>query len=54
MLAGPLSGDFAISVGGLTVADGELTIAKTNGLQTALDTHTGQIPTINTSLNGLR
>ena len=53
MLAGPLSGDVAISVGGLTVADGELTIAKTNGLQTALDPHTGQIAPIKTSLDGL-
>ena len=52
MLAGPTTGDVAISVGSLTTADGELTIAKTNGLQAALDTHTGQIAMINTSLNG--
>ena len=55
MFTGPCTGDVPVETSGGTdtIADGDLTIAQTVGLQSALDTHTGQIIAINTSLGNL-
>ena len=54
MFTGPCTGDVPPeSNGSGTIEDGELTIAKTAGLQSALDTHTGQIISLNTSMGNL-
>ena len=54
MFTGPCTGDVPVETDGAgVIADGELTIAKTAGLQSGLDTHTGQIIAINTSLGSL-